>query len=126
MGGGNHGTKEDGATRMISWLYEKDALLYERASERDSKLGHDRLRKGTRARKIWSPNTQTPTNHFSFFIAVNIVSNLQFVVKVHKRKDKGVGIAGQQTSKDEGQLDNQYQGAASSDNRKYVAKKDEY
>jgi len=29
-------------------------------------------------------------------------------------------------SKDEGQLDDQYQRAASSDNRKYVAKEDEY
>jgi hypothetical protein len=65
---------------MRRWLNEKDALLYERASERDSKLGQGRKEIIHHAPKIWLPNTNKSTSHH------HIVSNLHFIVRVHKRK----------------------------------------
>lgn len=76
MGGSNHGGQRDEATRTISWLYEKDALLDERARD----PVQERIRPRT-------TNLDTKQQQTSFVITSiqTFVSNLPFVVKVRKR-----------------------------------------
>ena len=117
---------------MIGWSYEKDALLYERVMKRDWKLGQDRLRKrSTRARKIWSPNTNTNKSllvfhrpKYKYCEQPSIRSSSEFIsvrTKVPVSRDNK-----RQRMKVNSMISTKGAPRESSDNRKYVAKKDEY
>ena len=89
MGGGSHGTKEDGDANDRLVVRERRVVIRARKEARlKTRTGPTKV--ASRAPKF-GHRTQTATNHF---VAVNMVSNLPFVVNVHKRKDKDIGIAG--------------------------------